>query len=84
MKDNSKHTKPGMSFDSRSDLIYGTLAKDYRHLVALIMESERNNPFFRSPIGDSPQHILDIGTGQGTWAMYVCYLVEFHRRKASY
>jgi len=41
------------------------------HLVALIMESERNNPFFRSPIGDSPQHILDIGTGQGTWAIDV-------------
>lgn len=46
-----------------------------RHLVALIMDSERENPFFRSPIGDSPQHILDIGTGRGTWAMYVCYLV---------
>lgn len=39
------------------------------------MDSERENPFFRSPIGDSPQHILDIGTGRGTWAMYVCYLV---------
>ncbi|KAJ5661422.1 uncharacterized protein N7477_009038 [Penicillium maclennaniae] len=35
------------------------------HLVALIMESHRNNPFFRSPMGDSPQHIPDIGTGQG-------------------
>ncbi|KAJ5471467.1 hypothetical protein N7530_008824 [Penicillium desertorum] len=41
------------------------------YLVALIMESERNNLFFRSSIGDSPQHILDIGTGQGTWAIDV-------------
>ncbi|KAJ6088106.1 hypothetical protein N7499_004288 [Penicillium canescens] len=41
------------------------------HLVALIMESERENPFFLSPIGNSPQHILDIGTGRGTWAIDV-------------
>jgi hypothetical protein len=42
-----------------------------RHLCALILESSHDNPFFRSPIGPSPEHILDIGTGKGTWAMYV-------------
>jgi hypothetical protein len=39
-----------------------------RHLVALILESSHGNPFFRSPVS-SPEHILDIGTGKGTWAM---------------
>ncbi|KAJ5102429.1 hypothetical protein NUU61_004651 [Penicillium alfredii] len=41
------------------------------HLVDLIMDSHRDNPLFRSPVGDDPQHILDIGTGKGTWAIDV-------------
>ncbi|KAJ5611373.1 hypothetical protein N7510_008092 [Penicillium lagena] len=42
------------------------------HLLALVMDSDdRENPFFRSPIGSSPQRILDIGTGKGTWAIDV-------------
>lgn len=54
-------------------------ASDYRgrHLVDLIMDSDRANPLFRSPIGtnrERPLQILDIGTGKGTWAMYVCRL----------
>ena len=45
---------------------------DYcRHLVALVMDSDRENPLFHSPIGENPKHILDLGTGQGNWAMYV-------------
>ncbi|KAJ5692353.1 hypothetical protein N7462_001776 [Penicillium macrosclerotiorum] len=44
------------------------------HLVSLIMESDTDNPFFRAPLGPSPTHILDIGTGRGTWAIDVADL----------
>ncbi|KAJ5151931.1 hypothetical protein N7492_010226 [Penicillium capsulatum] len=46
------------------------------HLVALILDSERDNPLFRSPIGDKPKHILDLGTGKGTWAIDVADLFQ--------
>jgi hypothetical protein len=45
---------------------------NHRHLVDLILESDRDNPLFRSPIGsdrERPLQVLDIGTGKGTWAM---------------
>ncbi|KAJ5686814.1 hypothetical protein N7536_009433 [Penicillium majusculum] len=41
------------------------------HLLALVLDSERENPLFRSPVGKSPTHILDIGTGKGNWAIDV-------------
>ncbi|KAJ6121329.1 S-adenosyl-L-methionine-dependent methyltransferase [Penicillium capsulatum] len=41
------------------------------HAVAVVLESDMPNPLFRSPVGDSPQHILDIGTGNGLWAIDV-------------
>ncbi|CAI7655758.1 unnamed protein product [Penicillium bialowiezense] len=41
------------------------------HLLALVMDSDRDNPLFYSPIGDHPRHILDLGTGQGNWAIDV-------------
>ncbi|KAJ5332859.1 uncharacterized protein N7506_006642 [Penicillium brevicompactum] len=41
------------------------------HLLALIMDSDRDNPLFYSPIGDHPKNILDLGTGQGNWAIDV-------------
>ncbi|KAJ5772571.1 hypothetical protein N7520_003100 [Penicillium odoratum] len=41
------------------------------HLVALVLESDKANPLFRSPIGDRPAHILDLGTGKGNWAIDV-------------
>lgn len=41
------------------------------HLLALVLDSERENPLFRAPIEKDPKHILDIGTGKGNWAMYV-------------
>lgn len=41
------------------------------HLLALVLDSERENPLFRSPVGKNPTHVLDIGTGKGNWAMYV-------------
>lgn len=44
------------------------------HLLALVMDSDRDNPLFYSPIGDNPTNILDLGTGQGNWAMYAPYL----------
>ena len=36
-----------------------------------IMESQQENPFFRSPISPKAQHVLDLGTGQGGWAISV-------------
>ncbi|KAJ5655858.1 hypothetical protein N7507_007808 [Penicillium longicatenatum] len=41
------------------------------HMVFLVLDHHQPSPFFRSPIGDSPKHILDIGTGQGSWAIDV-------------
>ncbi|KAJ5585144.1 uncharacterized protein N7459_004944 [Penicillium hispanicum] len=44
------------------------------HLVDLILDSDRDNPLFRSPIGlnrSDSIHVLDIGTGAGTWAIDV-------------
>ncbi|KAJ5684486.1 uncharacterized protein N7477_000831 [Penicillium maclennaniae] len=41
------------------------------HIVALLSEIRSDNPYFISPIGDSPKHILDLGTGKGTWAIEV-------------
>ena len=47
------------------------MVTDYRsHLVALVMDSDRENPLFRAPVKD-PKNILDLGTGLGNWAMYV-------------
>jgi hypothetical protein len=40
------------------------------HLVALVLDSERENPLFRAPVRH-PKQILDLGTGKGIWAMYV-------------
>ncbi|KAL2060076.1 hypothetical protein VTL71DRAFT_9898 [Oculimacula yallundae] len=41
------------------------------HLLYLILDSIMPEPLFHSPIGDNPQTILDIGTGDGTWAIEV-------------
>ncbi|KAJ5110278.1 hypothetical protein N7532_002923 [Penicillium argentinense] len=41
------------------------------HMVFLVLDHYQDNPLFRAPIGDSPKHILDIGTGQGSWAIDV-------------
>lgn len=40
------------------------------HLVALVLDSDRENPLFRSPVKD-PRQVLDIGTGKGIWAIDV-------------
>lgn len=41
------------------------------HLVLLVLDSQEENPLFRSPISESAQHILDIGTGDASWAIEV-------------
>lgn len=37
----------------------------------LILDSQRREPLFQSPIGKKAQNVLDIGTGDGTWALEV-------------
>lgn len=56
------------------------------HVQMAIMDSEEENPLFRSPLpftrpgykpptnGDPAGYILDIGTGEGAWAMDVAEL----------
>ncbi|KAJ6178219.1 hypothetical protein N7519_008680 [Penicillium mononematosum] len=39
------------------------------HMMFMVLDHERENPLHHAPIGKSPQHILDIGTGKGTWAI---------------
>ncbi|CAI7642155.1 unnamed protein product [Penicillium discolor] len=41
------------------------------HMVFLVLDYDQPNPLFRAPIGNSPKNILDIGTGQGNWAIDV-------------
>jgi hypothetical protein len=38
-------------------------------MTALMMDSNRENPLFRSPVGRDIKHVLDIGTGKGSWAV---------------
>ena len=40
------------------------------HLLYLVLDSYQPNPLFRSPV-TYPHHVLDIGTGPGTWAIDV-------------
>jgi ubiquinone/menaquinone biosynthesis C-methylase UbiE len=37
--------------------------------MALILDSDNENPLFLAPIHNKNAQILDIGTGQGNWAM---------------
>ncbi|KAJ5463278.1 hypothetical protein N7475_008222 [Penicillium sp. IBT 31633x] len=39
------------------------------HLMFLMLDYHQENPLHHAPIPKSPQHILDIGTGKGTWAI---------------
>ncbi|KAJ5291500.1 hypothetical protein N7478_000751 [Penicillium angulare] len=40
------------------------------HFAALLMNSARPNPLFCAPVTD-PKRVLDVGTGQGAWAIDV-------------
>lgn len=37
------------------------------HMAYTILESQQENPYFRSPISAKAQHIIDLGTGPGGW-----------------
>lgn len=37
------------------------------HLAALLMNSDQENPLYCAPVLN-PKHVLDLGTGQGSWA----------------
>ena len=41
------------------------------HLLFLIIDSQRNNPLFRSRLEKNAQNVLDLGTGNGEWALAV-------------
>ncbi|OQE90316.1 hypothetical protein PENNAL_c0012G10148 [Penicillium nalgiovense] len=41
------------------------------HMMFLVLDHDQPNSLFRAPIGDAPKNILDIGTGQGNWAIDV-------------
>ncbi|OBT62535.1 hypothetical protein VE03_07387 [Pseudogymnoascus sp. 23342-1-I1] len=41
------------------------------HLVYQILDCQEENNLFRSPIPENAQHIIDLGTGDGTWAVQV-------------
>lgn len=41
------------------------------HLLYLIMDSQEKNNLFRSPISDKAQNVIDLGTGDGAWAIDV-------------
>lgn len=41
------------------------------HLIYLILDSQRRNPLFQSPLDENAQNVLDLGTGDGTWVMDV-------------
>ncbi len=41
------------------------------HAAHTIIEAMQENPFFRAPISESAQNVLDVGTGQGAWAIDV-------------
>lgn len=47
------------------------LAMEASHLSYIILDSQRPNPLFRSPLPEHAQHILDIGTGDGAWVVDV-------------
>lgn len=40
------------------------------HLVYVLLDSGRKNPLFHSPV-KNPKHVLDMGTGRGSWAVDV-------------
>lgn len=41
------------------------------HLVYLVLDSQEENPYFRSPVGPKVANILDVGTGDAQWAIDV-------------
>ncbi|KAJ6015156.1 hypothetical protein N7540_009747 [Penicillium herquei] len=41
------------------------------HAVAIVMDSDKPNPLFQAPVTQPLKNILDLGTGNGLWAIDV-------------
>ncbi|KAJ5708671.1 hypothetical protein N7488_008472 [Penicillium malachiteum] len=41
------------------------------HAVAIVLDSDKSNPLFQAPVTKPVKNVLDLGTGNGLWAMYV-------------
>ncbi|OJJ45087.1 hypothetical protein ASPZODRAFT_675583 [Penicilliopsis zonata CBS 506.65] len=50
--------------------------QQFETMEAGYLDYHEKNRLHRAPIGDSPQHILDIGTGKGSWAQDVADMYE--------
>ena len=37
------------------------------HMAYTVIESQQDNPYFRSKLSPEAQHIIDLGTGKGNW-----------------
>lgn len=49
------------------------------HLMYTILESQRRNPFFRSPIPEEGHHhIMDVGTGDGAWVRTLSFIPKHY------
>lgn len=46
-------------------------AQNTGYQVQLVLDSQAPNPFFRAPLGDNAGNVLDIGCGDGAWAIDV-------------
>lgn len=71
------HVEHGRRYARDTDYIAPSDEKQFEsmqagHLMYTILDSQRRNPFFRSPIPEEGHHhIMDVGTGDGAW---VCIL----------
>ncbi|KAF3386801.1 Secondary metabolism regulator LAE1 [Penicillium rolfsii] len=41
------------------------------HMVCIMLDYHRPNPLFAAPVGENLKHVLDVGTGKGSWAIDV-------------
>ncbi|KAK5126839.1 hypothetical protein LTR08_004589 [Meristemomyces frigidus] len=70
------HIENGRKYNTLRDDYWGPSddqqfeAMDAGHLLYLMLNSDHHNMLFRSPVSN-PGHVLDIGTGPGTWAIDV-------------
>lgn len=39
------------------------------HLTYLELDNKKENPYFRSPVGENIQNILDVGCGNASWVL---------------
>ncbi|KAJ6010831.1 hypothetical protein N7451_002243 [Penicillium sp. IBT 35674x] len=58
--------KPGDYWSPSDDLQFE--AYETGHIIYLLLDYNQRNPLHRAPI-ESPKHVLDVGTGKGSWAI---------------